>query len=450
MEDSLARFEMLVRTDPLFAAEGMDLENGRRALDILEARCRPLEKAYTNGSLRRMLFFTRYPLARYAYPIDFLRSFITSEAARRDFLKAPTSTHAHALLASWRKAARAYTLDLRRYRKLHVIIAGLEKRDRNFEMEDYFGNRTTLAHALGIIDDLLRNAQTLVHEVDERAQVLAHGIQRNSKTSGRDLAPLGDFNLDDTARRIYDAEKKGGISPFRYAEIVDSYGPFSFTLTAFDGTPREHGFMWHVLKDRATSLRSGWLSVLSRHGFADIWNPKTLTDGVSRGAFASAVGISQEEMPYWYEPLAHFYNTRDLSYWSDIATNIDLLRRPDLDRVLVVRERSCSLDLLLAEAARDPILMRAHQIRRNRSQTAVGFSMLYDLMARSAPSLFYLVFNESVQRESVRSIRGERFEASDRGRLTRQEIEALSDDVLTATLSAARLREERGIAAGWL
>src|SRR3989344_3380672 len=118
-----------VRQDPLFAAEGLDLENAERALDEIETRSGELSDAFAAGSFMRRLFFIRYPIARYAIPVLFLRAFIAGEKARRQILAHPTRESGETLVTAWEHALRAFRTSVARYRLMHRLLLKLEKKN---------------------------------------------------------------------------------------------------------------------------------------------------------------------------------------------------------------------------------------------------------------------------------------------------------------------------------
>jgi len=163
-------------------------------------------------------------------------------------------------------------------------------------------------------------------------------------------------------------------------------------------------------------------------------------------------GITREEAPYWYEPATYPYNTRDFGYWTDIATCVDRERRPTLDRRLLRMQKSSLFDCLLGTCAVETRAMIAHLIRRRRSEMLQSFSMFYDLLTRSYPSVFYLTFNASVWRlpEKAQLLGGSFGGMNTSSYLSQSEIAMLPQDTIANIMSAARLREARGRAQGWL
>lgn len=446
-------FHRSVLEDPLFAAEGMDPENGSAALDCLEGALGALERAYGERSIFRKLFLVRYPLARYAIPLDFLRRFFACERMRRDYLASPTRDKALALLDSWQKASDEYAASLHRYRLLHRLLVRIEAGDRPFKMVDGFGHVTSYSYAEHLIDEMLRNAVALGESVKSR-RALLHGepVSPLPGPSEVEIGKLSEGEMTPWQQTIHDAEIAGGTSPYRYVDIQETYGPFRFTLPNFDRIPTQHTFMLYLTKDRSTGLLGMWPTCVDRFSFIDLWHAVKPEDMLVRGAYAAAVGLKPEEMPYWYEVATFMYNSRDPLYWVDIATRIDLDRRPYLNADLVYTQRSSMFDRLLVECARDARTSVAHQKRRVRSRVAVNYSPLYDLLTRSYPSIYYLTFNQSVWRLPERTtFIGDGFVVPASDELSEAEAqEKMTPDLLAKVMGVQKLREERGKAAGWL
>jgi hypothetical protein len=210
--------------------------------------------------------------------------------------------------------------------------------------------------------------------------------------------------------------------------------------------------MVYLLKEKESGRWCMWLAFVDKFHIKDIWNMVPKMDGITRGQFASAVGLHRDEIPFWYEGVAFLYNTRDTRYWMDIAAAVDAKRRPRLDWNLAAAQKSSLLDLLLAECARDTRLLIAHLRRRARSETATHYSLFYDLLTRTYPSVYYMPFNGSVWRILEEPpLRGDGFETPPEDKfLSEERVHELSHDVIARVFGVAKLREERGRAAGWL
>lgn len=443
-------FERSVREDPLFAAAGMDLANARAALDELERALPAVEREYADTVWRR-LFLLRYPLARYAFPVAFVRQFIRCEEARREYLDDPSPARAQELLRLWNDATRELTHALARYRTLQSILMRLE-RGRAFVMQDAYGFITSYQHADALIVQMEENARVLQREIAFRANLLK-GAAWSSAVRARQIPDYRPARTTSAQERLHEATITGGTWPYRYGEILEERGPFVFTLPHFDGEAQEHVFKWYMLRDARTGLSSMWIALVDRFLFLDIWNLIPAADALVRGAYATSVGLERDEMPYWHEPSTTLYSSRDATYWMDIATMIDSIRRTELDARLIGAQRSSMFDKILVECARDTRSMVAHLRRRKRADVKKRYSLAYDFLTRTHPSVFFLPFNRSVWRLPDRpQFLGERHEAIDpKKRLSEaQQEELLTDDVLQTVMVASKLREERGRAQGWL
>ncbi len=453
---ALRAFHTLVVGDPLFAAEGMDIENASHALDEIEASLLKIEKAYTSGSFIRRLFFIRYPLSRYAVPIVFLRSFIESERSRREYLGNPTFVSARRLARSWRKASRSFSLSAARYRTLHRIIFRLEVDAHAFISQDFFGYTSSHEYIEKTLDTLSHNGKELENLTSIRTRLLdssnvvMHEPRPNATTASF-ICEKG--VVSPWHSHIHAQEIAGGVSPFRHVDILETHGPLRYTLSHFNGKPTPHVFMLYVLRNKKTGVKNMWVALIDVFFLSNLWGMKEKRDGVTRGKFAFFAGLSPKDMPYWYEPGGHLYETRDQRYWMEIATHVDLERRPELDHNLVYAQKSSMFDLILGECALDTRLFINQIERRIRGGIFASSSVLYDLLMRSFPSIYYMTFNQSVWRlpESP-SFLGDGFESIYES-LYLSEAEArtaLTPDVLAKVMSAQRIREERGRREGWL
>jgi hypothetical protein len=449
-----ATFHSRVLADPLFAAEGMDLKNAACALDALVEVLAHLEVEYARGSFFRRLFFVRYPLARYAVPLSFLRTFVRAEEMRRAYLASPSYASARRLIAVWHETAKQYETCAMRYRTLHRILVRLESSEREFVMQDMFGRLSSYSYIERSLAALVENGRALRRTAQLFGQLLdGKQVEFSKPSCARALPPLPSGEMLPWQSAIHEMEIKHGVSPFRQSGIVEKLGPFRYTLANFDETPKEHLFMCYICRDKTRGLNTLWFAQVDSFIFQDLWRPGEGDDAIVRGTYAASVGIAREEMPYWYEPSTHLYNTRDLHYWADMATRVDLVRRPHLDRALVSCERSSLFDMILGECVRDMRTMVSHLKRRARSNTSKSYSALYDLLTRSFPSVYYLPSNGSVWRlkERLRLI-GDGYEVPRAANiLSGSEIrERLSPDILSIVMKVQKLREDRGKAAGWL
>lgn len=448
-------FHELVAADPLFAAEGMDLDNATASLDALESALTDLEPEYAGASFARKLFFIRYPLAQYAVPSSFLRAIISSERARRVYIAYPTLESARALLHAWTHAQHCLSNDLGRYRTLHEILIRIESDAEKFVMQDMFGYLTSYRFVMQTLDVFKRNADALRSEIAQRRELLEGDVSvaNASRRPERKIPVLQKGEISPWHRQLHEAEIACGVSPYRYADILESYGPYRIELANFDEKPRERTFMVYIMQEKKTPRKCMWVSFVDKFHFIDLWNFVPQADSVTRGKYASAIGLHKDEIPFWYEGMALLYNTRDLRYWMDIATAIDAIRRPQLDRDLIASQRSSLFDLMLAECARDMRSMIAHLRRRARSGTSERYSLVYDLLTRTYPSAYYMPFNRSVWRLNEEPpLIGDGFQVPNNDRFLSDERmqKELTPDMIAKVMGVAKLREERGQAAGWL
>src|SRR3990167_8487110 len=102
--EPLQKFYNLTLTDPLFAAEGLDLDNTRWALEDLRKLANDLEREYRK---QYWWFCFRYPFVETLHPIRFLERFIDCERSRRLFLYNPIMPNAQDLIRSYQKTLAA-------------------------------------------------------------------------------------------------------------------------------------------------------------------------------------------------------------------------------------------------------------------------------------------------------------------------------------------------------
>jgi hypothetical protein len=439
----------------------MDVESAVSSIDAIESALRDLEPEYAGASFLRKLFFIRYPLPRHAVPVSFLKSFLVSERARRAYLSAPSQETARALLDAWDACAEALSQDIARYRTLHDILLRLESTPETFVMQDMFGHLTSYGYVERTLTTLARNAAALQEEVAYRRRVF-EGRQAGNSRAQRKAAPLPVLEKGEVSpwhKELHAAEIAGGTWPYRYVDIVESHGPFRSEMSNVDESPRNRTFFFYVTREKDSGKNSMWIAFVDRFyvidiwHMLDVWSKNHLADGVTRGKYATAVGLEKDEIPFWYEITSLLYNTRDLRYWMDIASAVDAKRRPGLDWRLATAQRSSLFDLLLAECARDTRSMIAHLRRRARGDKTTRYSMMYDLLTRSYPSVYYLPFNASVWRLPEKlDLLGDGFQAPPPDKFLSDERmkKELTPEVLKKVMGVARLREERGKAAGWL
>src|SRR3989344_376590 len=450
-------FHESVLRDPLFSAEGMDIDAARKALITIQKNIRQLEEALSGThwlSMRFWLyraFFTIVPLNGYAFPLSFLQACIASEEKRRAYLAHPAYESARELLAAWNTSARGYERSLLRYRFLHRVVLWLEPKARDYVLQDLFGNISTIPHIERTLAHMTQNAEQLHEEVSLRRRMF-EGARGTITDPVFDAPDITTGALDPLYARLHTYEIARGITPFRQSVIEDTYGPFSYALKNFEGTATPHTFMLYTLRNKETHLRSMWVAVVDRYLLTKVWDPSASSFGQSgKVPFVFSGGLTAEDTPYWYEPAGHLYVSRDPSYWMDIAAHADMLRRPALDPRLVQAEKSSLLHLLLGACSDDLRTFVRHTRRRERTGTLSSYSLVYGLLMRTHPALYFLTFNRSVWRLPEQpQFLGERWKASiESPYVPESEVHSISDDDLARVMSAQALREQREHAAGF-
>jgi hypothetical protein len=210
--------------------------------------------------------------------------------------------------------------------------------------------------------------------------------------------------------------------------------------------------MLYILSDKRSGMKSMWIAVLDRFLFTKIWDPNRETSGRSRKTpFVFSGGVTAGDTPYWYEPAGHLYVMRDPSYWMDIATHVDFVRRP-LDERLIRMQKSSLLHLMLGACADDLRWFVRHTQRRARSGLLSSYSMMYGILMRTHPALFYLTFNKSVWRLPKQvGLLGEKWNTSTSSPYEPESkvVAKLSKEELIKVMSVQALREGRERASGW-
>ncbi len=434
-------FDSLVRTDPLFAADGLDLEGAGRALDELESAILDLESLLSEGSWRRRLFLVRYPLAKYAVPLPFLRAFVESERRRRVFIAAPTEENAQRLLAGWRVASDAYAKSVNRYILMHRLFYAFEKQPDSFVFNDMTGNRTTLTDVNRMLALMKQNAEQLELAVNGRERMLAGGASHaDTPVPVLSLPGFRTGDMSPVHAHLHAMEVKH--STFMQGEILETHGPFWYELPHFDGVAAKHLFMLYIMRDPANGLPAARISLVDRFYFLPIAGPKARFGGIGKSPFELLI---KRGFRYFYQPATFLYTARDQRYWADMLTMVDRVRRPHLDRHLVESERSSLLDLFLVTGASD---IRTYIIH-TRERLALGefkeYSLLFGLLMRSHPSVFFLPFNRSIWRLEKQPdfLGSEHIDVKDRPYLTDDVVIAdTTPEEMDLIMQGGRIRKE--------
>lgn len=382
-----------VRLDPLFAAEGMDLERGAEALEAFRDALCDIQSHLGRDSYKLKLFFLTHPLHRYLYPLSFLRRFIESERCRRRFLAHPTMQNAERLLSAWRDTARSYAADASRHRKLHETALRKDKVLREKKaFFDMVGNSFTLADVFAQLALIEKNATKLKREVAERTSLLYTGTAYipPSVSSGPQEAPPRSLSRIESFM--------AGINRERHVEesiIIEEYGPIGYVLPNFDGVATERQFFVYLLQNRATKYTFLRVEPADRFYFLPIGTDSPRFGWIGKAVFQSAIDRGAK---YWMQTGTRFYTQRDLRFWMDVATLADKRRRPHLDWTLVDKQRSSMLDYALMTGVEEVGLQIVSAKVRNHFGTLQAYPLGAALLAHGHTSLYHLPFNGSVWR----------------------------------------------------
>ena len=236
-------------------------------------------------------------------------------------------------------------------------------------------------------DTLAKNARALSAEVKRREAVL-EGIAPAHEAPAavnpivwKEAAPL-------SAERIFlkELEEKN-----MQMTVMETYGPIAYQLSAFDDVPTFHTFYIYLGKGKGgrTALR---VMLADTHYFVDLRSGAEFID--KKTLFGPLIECN---IPYWFQGVTHFYCTRDVSYYADLATVIDRIRRPSLDAHAIQSQKSSLLDLLLWNGVHmATMLLGQSKVFRALGRPQRPISHL--LVGRSHASLYYLSFNRSVWR----------------------------------------------------
>ena len=381
----------MVQTDPLFAAEGMNLEGAEAALDGLAEVARAYEAVLGKHPLRR-IFFTVMPIARSAIPIPFLRSFVECERRRRIFLARPTMSSARRLVESWETAQKHYARSVNRLTSLYRVLQAFDRVTKALSPEeDKHGNILTRDDIDRQLGSLKANARALANAMKVKRDCL-RGIEEALPRSNPDShLRYIEGSVPERYARMHEFEILHG-APFRHGAILEEHGPILYTLSNFDGTPTAHNFKLYIVRDDKSGAVSLKVTVLDVYLFLKLnMKPEVLR-------LRNHQSLAGTGLPYWYQAATKLYATRDQAYWADIATIVDMRRRPHLDRNLVHAQKSSMFDLLLGsclgEHGQGLESIREHVLRGTYASSRAWKYLLH----RAYPGIYFLTFNKSVWR----------------------------------------------------
>ncbi len=435
--------------DPLFAAEGMDVERAEKALDSIEESLGGIEHTLGLFSWRRKLFFMRYPLGKYMFPLSFLRSFIESERRRRVFITDPTMETAQKLLQQWHAAAHAYTTSVSRYEALHHQVFRNEPKLLTKEIYDVAGNIFSAGDVQTMLALFAKNAEALQKEAALRSVFLytKDALYEQPDIPAASVQSCMPPPLSESAKRFF------GIVDERTKEqfnVLEKHGPIGYRLSHIDGAPTDHQFFAYVLQNRTTGQMHVRIELADRYYFLPL-DP----DNLRYGAIGQEIfqPLIEKKIPYWMQTVTRFYAMRDQQYWMDITSIVDRARRPELDWNLAGCQKSSLLDLVLTNGAGEVREQMLQTKARLHTGGVAGYSLGRALFLHSAPSIYFLPFNSSVWRlsEKVDFLGGRRYE-EDKGIYESLEkvVPELEDDTLRAIVRGGLLRQQVWKEKGWI
>lgn len=434
----LESFYELTLRDPLFAAEGMNLESAEKAIGELERATELQEKFYWEHAKRLRWFIFLHPFVKSLRPIPFLKKFLAAEKIRRAFLASPTPDQAGALLASWKNAAKFFRKSAKRnLAALRLIgkIEGLQKTGIDYQFHKY---AVTFEKILENIEDIIVNAEALNQEILRRERILAGSVKMDSGFAAPIYPIPYTLNGPPLEKDFLDIlELENRIT----GNSGQEYGPIFYTLDAFDGIPTNHQFFVYIssLPKYGAGCNILKITLADERYFLEI-DPAKYKFHQSIAQYKPLV---RRNIPFFhYHPTAP-YAVRDLMYWADLATVVDLeWRSPNLNAELVKSQKSSCFDMLLWYSALD-CLTSLRSIKAGLNDGSLSpLSYLY--IARSFPSLYYLTFNRSIWRVPRRpDFSGGRFTNKAAVHKTYNEIKhLLTPDLLQKIFEGYRYRAE--------
>lgn len=438
-DHGLTLFYNITISDPLFAAEGLDLDNAQWALDAIETATNNLEKIWKENYFRYKFFFLLYPFSKTLHPISFLKKFIKCERARRYFLKFPTIKNADILLKNYKETVAALQEDAKMHQTAFGAILKLDTNNTDTVTYYFFKNMITLDEIMESTDAIINNTYTLKKEIKRREDILSgHFGDRicSSPIIRIDKIPHKD-NIPTLSKELYymlSLLEQKFVGKFKYDE---KHGPIYYQLSNFDNELKYHQFFVYLSNSQESSGKNILRVLLAdEHFFLPLDKEKY---SFHFGQYLYKPLIDRGIL-YWYQTATNFYCTRDLSYYSDLLTLIDLKRRKFLNTTYVLSQKSSMLDFLLWQGRNEDFMFikQAKILALDKKLP----SPLYMFIARSYPSLYYLSFNRSVWRqENKLEFLGTRFIGEGSPYKSYKEIAStISKEDLKKILQASRMR----------
>lgn len=393
MHTSLKNFYNLTLADPLFAAEGLDLENAHWALDDLRKLSEDLEHEYRK---QYRWFCFRYPFVETLHPIRFLEHFLKCEALRRKFIDDPSEHNAQDLLRRYKKTVSALRENADAYREALIAAQKAEPFPKE-AIFHFISENFSFTDILRFIDKIIENTHALEIEILNREHILSgKNIEMrdltalpitaiNEHESGPVLPPLFQKVFAWTEEEL---QKK--------AETAERYGPIFYKCAQFDDQPTLHHFYFYLMKHKSSERLRPFILMADRYYFVDI---KKFFENSSlanlRITWKTLYELGERyEMRSGTQP----YVTFDLRYWSDLATIVDTKwRRPILRKNSVLAQKSSLFDILLwgLNYTNRHFLIRQQIALKNHGIINPLFGLFIN---RSYISLYYLLHNQSVWR----------------------------------------------------
>ena len=393
----LRPFYDLTISDPLFAAEGLDLDNALNAIEAIEVTTQKLQE-FWQKSHRGFCFW--YPFSETLHPFRFLRKFLECEREIRHFLANPSLENAEKLLHLYNKTGDALIADLDAYSGALKALLKMEGIEFESSIFYFHSNAVTVKEFISSIEMINENALMLRSEVRQREKILKNAeVREVARFSDRDnyMTALKDSGPGLSQEYLYMQKLEEENAP----PILERYGPIYYELPHLDGNPRVHRFQAYVMKGPYPGVKYLSISLTDQRYFLKLQDtPKEVSEKQSHFDNRNKViyePLMKRGINYWHQSATSFYSVMDLGYYSDLATIVDSKwRRPFLDARQLLIQKSSLFDLILWNGwTHERIYLQMTGVQAGVNKLS---SPLYSFVARSYPSLYYLPFNKSVWR----------------------------------------------------
>lgn len=408
-QDNFRKLYEITITDPLFAAEGLDIDNAQIALQELEKVTLSLQ--ILDQSVSGRINFFLHPLTDVLHPFKFLKCFLTCEKNRRHFLASPNFSSAQSLIHSYYKAIDALEKNISMYKSSCLNVQNKSRsKFPKANAYNFYLYKIMFTDIINILDELQRNSQKLREEIDKRNVLFLDNMKLKFFKNRINISRRNHFPIDkipvlkkkvnnvSSDKEIFEWISQGRDYIYylekRYGNIsTKTFGPLFFKLKNFDKIPTIHKFLLTVITDKASTLRGLFPILADQFHFVDIREGKYK----HHADIFTYQPLIRRGISHWYQPATSFYFSFDLTYHADLLTIYDRERRPFLNESYVLSQKSSMLDLLLWNGYFHNLSYLQNLKARKKAGRKIS-AWHYLLIGRSYPSLYFLPFNRSVWR----------------------------------------------------